>query len=58
MINQDLYDRNLGFLQKHFPQVHDQIAALDNKISQPVVEDGVIIDLNLGSAGFSKAVGG
>ncbi|MBR9971348.1 motility associated factor glycosyltransferase family protein [Magnetospirillum sulfuroxidans] len=57
MINQGLYDRNLGFLQKHFPQVYDQIAMLDNKISQPVIEDGVIIDLNLGSGRLYKGDG-
>lgn len=57
MIDRDLYESNLQFLQKHFPQVHAQIAVLDNKISQPVVEDGVIVDINLGSGRLYKGDG-
>lgn len=49
MISQDMYEANLGLLQRRFPLVHAQIAGLAKTISQPVVEDGVVVDIDLGS---------
>lgn len=54
MINQDLYLANLAFLEKNFPAVHGRVAGLAQTVAALVVEDGEIVDINLGPGRLYK----
>ena len=49
MINQSLFDANLRFFEQNFPALYERIRAQGPLLAQPVIEDGAIIDIDLGS---------
>lgn len=54
MIQADRFHANLAWLEKAFPHIHARVAGLTRTVAQPVVEDGVVVDIDLGNSRLYK----
>ncbi|HLO75192.1 MAG TPA: 6-hydroxymethylpterin diphosphokinase MptE-like protein [Magnetospirillum sp.] len=44
-----LFDKNMAVFAREFPAVHEELAAIVEPLSSPVIRDGVAVDINLGN---------
>jgi hypothetical protein len=52
-----LFQRNLEVIRQHYPEVAQKIEAITQPLSSPVVENGVVVDLDLGRGRLYKEDG-